>query len=305
MILLTAPTGDIGKRVLDNLLDAGERPRVIVRDASRLPGGIRDRVDVVEGSHADAAVIGPALDGVDRVFWLPPADPTQPSAEATYVTFSRPFAEALAGSDVTHVVGISALGRGWTRAAGLVSASLAMDDLITATGVAYRALACASLMDNLMRQVDSIRGGAFLAPTSGDLKLPHVAKSDVAAVAAKLLLSPDWDGVEEIPLHGPEDLSFDEMAQILSEVLGRPIAFRGMSMDAFEEMLRSMGTSEGMARDYVDMMTAKNEGMDTMHRDAPRRNTPTTFRTWAEAELKPAVAAAPASPGSEEFAGGI
>ena len=293
MILLTTPTGDIGARVLRHLLEAGSPVRVILRDAARLPEGARGRVEVVEGSHADAAAIGPALEGVERVFWLPPGDPAAPSAEAAYVDFSRPFAAALPGSGVTHVVGVSALGRGWQRPAGLVSASLAMDDLIAATGVAYRALACASLMDNVMRQTGPIRDGALHAPTPGDLPLPHVAKADVAAVAARLLLSPGWDGVEEVPLHGPEDLTFDEIARTLSDVLGRPVAFHEMSMEAFDGMLRSMGTSDGMARDYAHMMTAKNEGMDRMHPDAPRHDTPTTFRAWAEAELRPAILGRP------------
>ncbi len=289
MILVTTPTGDIGTRVLRHLLDAGAPVRVIVRDAAKLPEDARSRVGVVEGSHGDTATIGAALDAIDRIFWLPPGDPTAPNAHAAYVDFSRAFAEALPASGVTHIVGVSALGRGWDRPAGLVSESLAMDDLIGATGAAYRALACASLMDNLMRQTGAIRDGRFYAPTPGDLPLPHVAKADVAAVAARLLLSPDWQGVEEVPLYGPEDLSFDEMARTLSDVRGRPVAFHGMSMDAFDGMLRSMGTSEGMARDYVAMMTAKNDGMDNMHPGAARDDTPTTFRAWAKAELRPAI----------------
>ena len=55
-------------------------------------------------------------------------------------------------------VGVSALGRGTPVAAeaGLVTASLAMDDLIVASGVAYRALANPSFMDNVLRQVASL-----------------------------------------------------------------------------------------------------------------------------------------------------
>ena len=291
MILVTTPTGDIGARVLERLLGAGREVRVICRDPGRLASDTSDRVDVVEGSHADRDAIERALPGVTGVFWLPPGSPTEPSSHAGYVEFSRPFAEALPASGVTHAVGVSALGRGWPKPAGLVSASLAMDDLIGATVPSYRALTCASLMDNLLRQVEPIRSqGAFHAPTPGDLELPHVAKADVAAVAALLLLSPDWHGVEEVPLHGPEDLSFDAMARIVSEVLGRPVSFREMPMERFVRMLRGQGASEGMARDYELMLTAKNEGMDAMHRPASRTDARTTFRAWCEAELRPAVA---------------
>ena len=290
MILVTTPTGDIGARVLHRVLEVGELVRVVARRASSLPEALAGRIDVVEGSHADAAVIGRALAGVDRVFWLPPGSPDSPGPEAAYVNFSRAFARALPDSDVTHVVGVSALGRGWPKPSGHAAASVRMDDLIAASRVSYRALACASLMDNIARQAGPIREtGTFYAPTPGNLELPHVAKSDVAAVAARLLLSPDWQGAEDVALRGSEDLSFDAMATIMSEALGRSVTFRAMSMEDFAGMMRSMGTSEGMAEAYVEMLTAKNEGMDATGGPGRRADTPTRFGQWCEDELRPIV----------------
>ena len=290
MIVVTTPTGDIGSRVLAQVLDAERPVRVVARDPSKLPGDVRSRVEIVEGSHSDAATIERALDGASAVFWLPPGDPTARSAHDGYVEFSRPFTDALPSSGVGHVVGVSALGRGWPKPAGLVTASIAMDDMIGASGVAYRALACASLTDNVLRQADLIRDqGVFYAPQPGDLELPLVAKSDVARIAAGLLVDPDWRGVEDVPLFGPEDVSHDEMAAIMANVLGKPVRFEAMPMAAFEGMLASMDTSEGMVRDYAAMMVAKNEGMDTVTPPRLRANTPTTFRQWCERELKPAL----------------
>lgn len=296
MILITTPTGDIGARVLTRVLDAGQDVRVVVRDPAKLPDQVRARVEVVEGSHADRSAIDRGLDGATAVFWLPPGNPTASSAQDGYVEFSRAFAEALPSTDVTHVVGISALGRGWPNPAGLVTATIQTDDMIGATDVSYRALCCASLMDNILRQVGPIREhGAFYAPTSGELELPHVAKADVADVAAALLTARDWSDVAEVSLRGPTDITHDEMARIMTDVLGKPIRFVEMPMDQFEGMLADMGTSPGMVRDYAAMMRAKNEGMDVMaglgaEEPAVRRQrTPTTFRQWCERELRPAI----------------
>lgn len=288
MILVTTPTGDIGRRVLSHLRAADVAVRVIVRDAQKLP---RDaELDVIEGSMADSETISRALPGVTRVFWLPPGDPTLPSAEAAYIDVSRAFCNALPGSDVTHVVGISALGRGWTKPAGHVTATLAVDDMIALTGVHYRALACASLMDNIARQAEPIKAlGQFFQPTPGDLKLPHVAKADVARIASDLLIDPAWSGVEALPLLGPEDLSFNEMSAILSAVLGREIAAKELPMEHFRRMMRDLGASDGMAQAYVEMLTAKNEGMDHLVTLASRDDTPTTFRMWCKDELLPLV----------------
>ncbi len=290
MIVITTPTGDIGARVLAHVLDAGTDVRVIARDPSKLPDDLAGHVEVIEGSHADPDVIGRALSGAESVFWLPPGGPASPSAEAAYVDFSRPFCGALPSSSVTHVVGVSALGRGWPKPAGHVTASLRMDDMIGDTGVNYRALACGSLMGNIARQAGPIGGeGVFFEPSPGDLKLPHVAGADVAAEAARLLLAPDWRGVAEVPLFGPEDLTFEEMAAIMSAVLGRPVRFQEIPMEGFADAIRSKGASEGMVHAYVEMLTAKNEGMDTRARPGEPGATPTTFRQWCEDELRPLI----------------
>ena len=291
MIVITTPTGDIGARVLEHVLGAKADVRVIARHPSGLPDGLRRRVEVIEGSHADGDVVERALSGARSVFWLPPGTPASPSADAAYVGFSRAFCNVLRSSTVTHVVGVSALGRGWPKPAGHVTASLRMDDMIGDTGVNYRALTCASLMDNILRQTGAIRDdGVFYQPTPGDLKLPHVAKSDVAAVGARLLLAPDWQGMAEVPLYGPEDLSFEEMAMTMSDALGRPIRFQEMPMARFEEAMQAAGATEGMARSMALMFAAKNEGMDTMTRPVAREETPTTFRQWCEDELRAAIA---------------
>ena len=197
MIVVTAPTGAIGRQVLETVLHSGEPVRVIVRDPSRLPAQTRERVEVVQGSHGDIDVVSQAFAGADAVFWLVPPDPHAESVEAAYLDFTRPACDAFKSHGVRRVVGVSALGRGTAVAAnaGQVTASLAMDDLIASTGVGYRALTMPSFMDNILRQVGPIKSqGVFFSPLAGDRKLPTCATRDIAAVAARLLLDPSWSG---------------------------------------------------------------------------------------------------------------
>lgn len=292
MIIITAPTSNIGRQVLENILNSGETIRVIARDPSRLPAPTRERVEVVEGSHSDLDVVANAFHGADAVFWLVPADPRVQSAEAAYVDFARPGCEAFKSQSIKRVVGISALGRGWTKDAGHVTASLKMDDMIASTGASYRALACASLMENILRQAALIRDqGAFYWPTLADLKKPACATRDIAAVAARLLLDRSWNGVDSIPMLGPEDLSFNDMMAINSDLLGKPVQYHQMTMDDLKGMMTSRGASEGMAQAMANMMTAKNEGMDHLIKrtTSSASDTPTRFRQWAEDVFKPAV----------------
>lgn len=294
MIVITTPASQIGSQVLGNLLGSGEELRVIVRDPAKLPSDVRRGLDIVEGSHSDAAVVDKAFSGADAVFWLAPPDPRAISVEAAFVGFTRPAAEAFKTHGVGHVVAVSALGRGtpWAGRAGYVTGSLAMDDLIAASGVAFRALSNPSFMDNTVRQAASIRDqGMFFSPIAGDRKLPTVATRDIAAAAARLLLDTSWSGVGEVPLLGPEDLSFNDMAQIMSEVLGKQVRFQQNTFEAYKERFVSFGMFDAMAQGMTDMAWAKNEGLDNGVQRTPENSTPTSFRQWSEEVLKPAVSA--------------
>jgi uncharacterized protein YbjT (DUF2867 family) len=78
MIVVTTPTGQIGQHVVRDLLAGDTAIRLIVRDAARLSPDVRERVQVVEGSHGEPQVIDRALDGAEALFWVAPPDTNRP-----------------------------------------------------------------------------------------------------------------------------------------------------------------------------------------------------------------------------------
>jgi uncharacterized protein YbjT (DUF2867 family) len=294
MIVVTAPTGNIGHQVVEDLLEAGAPVRVIVRDAARLAASVRDRLEVVQGAHSDPDVVNAAFSGAQAVFWVVPPQPKTDSLLAAYVGFSQAACAAFTAQGVRRVVGVSALGRGteWAGHAGLVTASLAMDDLIGGTGVNYRALTMPSFMDNIVRQAMPIKTqGMFFGPIAGDRRMPTCATKDIARMAATLLLDASWTGQGEAAVLGPEDISFDDMARVMTDVLGKPVRYQQIPFAAYKARFIEMGMSEAMAQGMEDMAMAKNAGLDNAAVRTPANTTPTPFRHWCETVLKPAVAA--------------
>jgi uncharacterized protein YbjT (DUF2867 family) len=292
MIVVTTPTGQIGSQLIKYLLAANQALRVVVRHEESLPAELRAKVEIVEGSHGDAALVRRAFLGADAVFWLVPPDPAASSVEAAYVDFTRPAVEALRNADVKHVVGVSSLGRGKPQAehAGNITASLAMDDLIASAVPNYRALANVAFMDNILRQVPSIKEhGVFYSPAPGDLKIGAVATRDIATVAAELLIDRSWRGRSDVPLLGPEDLSFNDMARIVSDVTGKVVRFEAMPDEVLKSGMLARGRSEAMAQATIDMMKAVREGIYSNEMRTAAASTPTTFRRWCQEVLRPAV----------------
>jgi uncharacterized protein YbjT (DUF2867 family) len=293
MIVITAPTSQIGSKVVSDLLSVGAPLRLIVRDAAKLPDAIRGRTEIVEGSHGNASVVDHAFEGATDVFWLAPPDSSKTLEEA-WLHFTLPAAQAIRRHSVPRVVSITALGRGtpWQDRAGPVTASIRMDDLLMESGAAFRGLAMPSFMENTIRQAGVIKQrGMFFGPIRPDRKLPFTATRDMAAAAARLLGDGAWDGREEVPVLGPEDMSFDDQAAIITDVIGRPVRYQQISFDQFKQQLLDRGASDSVAQGFVDMYRAKDEGIDNAALRTSENTGPTSFRMFCEQTLKPVLAA--------------
>ncbi|NGO74356.1 NAD(P)H-binding protein [Streptomyces sp. YC504] len=292
MIVITAPTGQIGRQVLDTLLDSGHPVRVIARDPGRLTPRTRERADVVQGSHSDPDVLDEAFKDADSVLWLVPPNPGTDSIEDHYLGFTRPACEAIRNQGVRRVVGVTSLGRTYGRHAGLLTPAFAMDELIESTGVAYRALAMPYFMENLLHQTEAITSqGTFVMPNSADRPLAVVATRDIAAAAARLLADDTWTGQDTVPVVSPDSLSPDAMARVVSEVLKRPVRFQQADAETYKATMMQYGMSDAWAQGLVDMAAAQSDGIYDGEQRALTAPAPTTFRQWCEEVLKPAASA--------------
>ncbi|MBS2554343.1 NAD(P)H-binding protein [Catenulispora sp. NL8] len=159
MIVVTTPTGRIGRRVVELLLAATDPAsvRVVTRDPAALDPRVRAAVQVVAGSHCDPAALDRAFDGADSVFWLVPPDPRAPgTATDHYLGFAAPACEALAKRRVRRVVAVTSLGHGYPHDAGTLSAAFAMDAAFQHSGVGYRGLAAPFFLENLFSQTNTV-----------------------------------------------------------------------------------------------------------------------------------------------------
>ncbi|MFJ9115223.1 NAD(P)H-binding protein [Streptomyces sp. NPDC102394] len=291
MFVITTPTGQIGGQVVDRVLDAGHPVRLIARDPGRLSPEVRERVEVVQGSHTDPRVLMAAFAGAEGVFWVIPPDHRTVDLERHYLDPTRSACEALVANGVDRVVSVSTMGRGIEKNAGHLSAAHAAEELIAATGVKSRALRPPFFMENLLRQVDAIKSrGTFFLPSDRDGTLALVATRDIAARGAELLLDGSWSGQGGAPVVSPDSLTPDGMAEVVSEVLERTVRYQQLPLDAYKSMMLDNGASEASAQGVADMAVAQNEGAyDEEHRTA--RPSPTGFRQWCEEVLRPAVLA--------------
>src|SRR5690349_12557589 len=70
--LILGATGNVGPHVVAELVAAGERARVLVRDGDRARELFGHTADIVSGDVTESGVVEDAADGMDSIFLLSP-----------------------------------------------------------------------------------------------------------------------------------------------------------------------------------------------------------------------------------------
>lgn len=285
-IVVTTPTGHVGSRVVRLLLQAGVRPRVLVRDPARLDEATRARVDVRRGDLTDAGFVREAVTGVRTVFWVDPtphatADPIEVSLRT-----AAPLVEAARARDVARVVLLSSVGAEKRHGVGHIDALAAIEEQLDATGVDVLHLRCAYFFTNLLLDLEGLSRGVLTTAFGPDDPMPWVDPRDIGDVVAARLLSDAWQGRVVQAVHGPEDLTFRQVARILTEALGRPVRLNPVSDDATRDALRAAGLPASAVEGIVGMTTGSRDLVPEQSRDL-LTTTPTPLSGWAHAQLRP------------------
>ena len=294
-ILVTTPTGRIGRLVVRELLAPEFSVRVIVRDPARLPEEVRAQVEVIQGSMEDAATLQDALVGVEAVFFcVPSMAPQETEVRGHYERFARVMARAIREARTRRVVTISAAGAGRARNAGPISGLQAMEDILNESSAAIRHLRCGVFLENFLGQAQDIaEHGVIASPVPGHIALPFVATKDIADVALRWLVRRDWSGVAGAAVQGTEPISFNQAAAVIERVLVRPVRHQKLAAKAYVQLLVSRGASEEFAQSQVAMFAEL--ALDITSAESRVGDMATTaLSEWVREELIPVVGGGPA-----------
>jgi len=288
-ILVTTPTGNIGQRIVRELLAPEFSVRVIVRDPLRLPDEVREQVEIIHGSMDDATTLRRALDGADAMFFCVPTESMQErDVRGHYKRFARAAAQAISEARTPRVVTISAVGKGRARNAGPISALHAMEDILNESGAAIRHLRCGAFMENFLWQAQAIAEHRVISyPMPGSVAIPMVATTDVADVALRWLVWRDWDGVAAAAVHGAEDLSYNQAAAVIERVLERPVRYQELAVNAYMQKPLNRGASTEYAQSMIAMFTELAAGIAQAEPRTYDSTTSTKLSEWAREELLP------------------
>jgi uncharacterized protein YbjT (DUF2867 family) len=293
-IAVTTPTGNIGHAVAQGLLDRGEKPVIIARDAAKVKA-LTDRGAVLkQGTHADAAFLVKATEGVQALFLLTPPDFRTEDIRATYRRFGEAAVEAVRVNKIPYVVHLSSVGADLERGNGPVAGLYVNEQLLNQSGAHVLHLRPGYFMENTLGQIQSIaQHNAMFTTFPQGTRFAMIATQDIGAAAVEYLLRRDWSGKKVAELQGPGETSYDEVAGVLSEVLGRKVNHVTVKPEDQVAALTQMGLSKTLAKSFHELTIGLVERRVKFHETrGPSNTTKTTYPVFAKDVFRPAFNAA-------------
>ena len=236
-ILVTGATGNVGRQVVQQLVQRGANVRALVRDPAKAEqAGFGAGVELAKGDLLDVDALRSAMSGVSTLFLLNAVTPDEFTQALVALNLARE-------AGIERIVYLSVIHSDLYVDVPHFAGKYAVERMIERLGLNATILRPAYFIDNDLTVKDVVQGYGVYPMPIGAKGLAMVDTRDIAEVAAIELIrreqAPTPLPLERINLVGPDTLTGLDVAAIWSEALGRPIAYGGDDLEGFERNLRN------------------------------------------------------------------
>jgi uncharacterized protein YbjT (DUF2867 family) len=292
MYTVLGATGNIGSVITKNLLEKGEKVRVVGRSMSRLQPFVQKGAEAFLGDVSDGASLMRAFQEVRAAFVMIPPSMTAEDYRADQDKISDAIAGAAKNAGLKYAVNLSSYGAhapaGTGPILGLHYSELKLNAVDKLNVLHLRP---SYFFENHLAGINMIQMmGLFGGALKPDLKIPMIATKDIGAYAAERLLKLDFNGKQARELLGERDLTMDEVAAILGKALNNSeLRYAQFPYDQVRQVLQQMGTAPKTAASFIEMFQGINEGIVAAREPRSAENTtPTSLESFAKDVFVPA-----------------
>jgi (4-alkanoyl-5-oxo-2,5-dihydrofuran-3-yl)methyl phosphate reductase len=270
--LITGATGEVGSRVTKQLVEMGERPRVLTRNREKALELFGRTVDSYQGDLSRPESCQEAFRGVNAAFLVSvgPEIPAQDWAAArTCRDLSVPKLVKLSSLDVEQGLAIGA----WHEKG---------EEAIRKEEVPFVMVRPTGFMSNLLAWAPSIRRDRTVRSSTAEGRRPFIHPEDIASVCLKALTDDQYLG-QSLPLTGPDSLSFRDATEMIATALGEPLKYEVISDQEAMDRYAVISASDEETEAHVALWRAIREGRlaSTTHCvEKILRRKPMTLKDW-------------------------
>ena len=274
-ILVTGASGNVGKYVVQELIEKGEEVVAGGNDIVKIQNLFEHKVDYAKLDFTDEKTFEKALEKVDRVFLMRPPHLGKP--EDLY-----PFIECMKSRKIKMVSFLSLMG----VEKNTIPPHHKIEKYIERLELPYAHIRPSFFMQNIsgVHSVEIKERNEIFIP-AGKSKISFIDTKDIGLAIATVLHHPEKYKNTAHTLTGPEALDFYQIADILSEVTGKKILYRKPGFLRYRSYyIRNRGLDKNyvnvtVALYFMTRMGTAEKVTDEYYRLTERK--PRTFREFA------------------------
>lgn len=255
-------TGQTGSAVAQTLLQSGHTVRAIVRNQAAAKKAARLGYESVIASVDDVAALTVAFTGVDGAYLMNPPAYMDVDMFARAKAVHHALLEAAKAANLPHAVALSSVGAQHAEGTGNILTTHDFEIQIAASGLNISVLRAANFLDNWGSVIESAKEKGVLPSMflPLDRKWPMVFSQDIGRAAAQLLMQ-GVNAPRLSELHGAQDYSADDAAQVLAKLLDKPVQAVEVPTANISGYFMSLGFPVVTAQAFQNMM----QGFNTDH----------------------------------------
>ena len=262
LIAVAGVTGNTGSAAAETVLEKGARLRVIVRSEEKGAPWKERGAEVAVTDLTDGDSIAAALSGADGAYLLSPPDLAAEDFLGNRKALVDAAAAGIAKSGVPHVAYLSSVGAQHADGTGVIRSAHSAEQTLGPLDASTTFIRAAYFIENWAAVLQAVTSDGVLPTmwTPTDHKIAQVATRDIGRVAAEALLAGPKGNIHAIELAGPEDLSSEDVAAVLSDLTGRDVTVNAVPPEAQVGMFTSFGASQGVAENFHEMYRGLESG---------------------------------------------
>jgi uncharacterized protein YbjT (DUF2867 family) len=254
MILLTGATGTTGRRVARRLTKWGYRFSALVRDPDKSPGLKSSKVELIKGDLRKPDSLRRAMEGIEHAFLLPPNSENQ-------FLLERNFIDAARESGVKYLVKYSAIGADPDSPSRLLKWHGEAEKYLEQSGIRYSIVRPNIFMQNFTNlYAGRIREEKEFRLPFGDARCGWADVRDIGRLIARILTENGHKN-SILTVTGPESLSCNDIAEILSQAIGKKIEYADVKPKEFKKEMIESGVPEIMAEAVTELYKLVSDGL--------------------------------------------
>lgn len=260
-LLVTGASGQLGRGVINHLLDAQKVAPASIIATTRNPENLADLavrgVTVRAANFDDKASLEKAFAGADRVLIISTGDLDIKTGRRLKQHEAAVAAAKAAG--VSHLLYTSMPNPEPGSPVLFAGDHYGTEQAIKASGIPYTVFRNGWYQENLFMALPHAIASGKWYTSAGDGRIAHGARDDMAAAIAASLASGSKES-HIYTLTGPQAYTTSEVAAMVSDVTGKPIEVVQVPDEGLTEGIKASGVPEDFARVIASFDTNTRAG---------------------------------------------